>query len=182
MPRISYWCAYRVVNCFACLLSCVCAQLPLQPTNASAVGWYVESRADVFPFDLWTAMSRARGRPLPTPVPTRFSGPGYGCLADGSRCCRNATTGCPLCPAGAGKPSVLWGCNVSDGAIPMLSVGWEQQQGLRWRDQGRVQLRSARCAHRHVLALTSYCWLATARCQLDSAGLIFCSSCMSASL
>jgi hypothetical protein len=102
-------------------LTCVLHQLPhalpahlLQPVNASNVGWYVESRPDVFPYDLWGAMQRARGRPLPTPVPTRFRGPGYGCLPDGSKCCRvNVTTNCPLCPATAGDPSVLWGCNVS---------------------------------------------------------------------
>ncbi|WIA28982.1 hypothetical protein OEZ86_011499 [Tetradesmus obliquus] len=91
------------------------------PVNASNVGWYVESRPDAFPWDLYGAMARARGRPLPTPVPTRFTGPGYGCLPDGTKCCRSATTGCPLCPANAGDPSVLWGCN-----------------GELWSPQGRL--------------------------------------------
>lgn len=87
----------------------------LQPNGSDSKGWYVESRSDIFPYDLWTSMARARGRPLPTPAPKRYSGPGYGCYANGTKCCRQATPGCPTCPSDAWDPSILYGCTVSAG-------------------------------------------------------------------
>lgn len=78
------------------------------------MGWYVESRTDVWPYDLWSSMRTARGRPLPLPQPTRARGPGYGCLKNNTRCCNNApTTNCAKCPPDASQPSSLWGCTVS---------------------------------------------------------------------
>lgn len=89
-----------------------CALTP-QPTGIAPVDWLLETRVDVWPYDLWTSMRKARGRPLTPPSPARFSGPGYGCMTNGTKCCFTATSTCHKCPADAVNPSGLWGCGVS---------------------------------------------------------------------
>eukprot|EP00879_Flechtneria_rotunda_P032519 GHRR01035736.1.p1 GENE.GHRR01035736.1~~GHRR01035736.1.p1 ORF type:complete len:835 (+),score=148.35 GHRR01035736.1:180-2684(+) len=80
------------------------------PGGSTSVDWYVESRTNVWPYDLWAAMRKARGRPINPPVPIRWSGPGYGCFSNGTKCCLAVTAGCPRCPANYVQPSRLWGC------------------------------------------------------------------------
>ncbi|KAF8072832.1 hypothetical protein HT031_000492 [Scenedesmus sp. PABB004] len=88
------------------------AENAAMPAGGVEAGWYVESRPDVWPYDLWAAQRRARGRPLPTPVAPVVRGPGYGCLSNGTKCCFATTDpACPRCPPDAGAPSILWGCN-----------------------------------------------------------------------
>lgn len=85
----------------------------MQPRGAAGMDWYVESRTDVWPYDLWSSMRAARGWPLPLPQPARVRGPGYGCLPNNTRCCLEATArGCSKCPLDVGQPLSLWGCNV----------------------------------------------------------------------
>lgn len=80
----------------------------------------------------------ARKRPLPEIVPVHYSGPGYGCFTNGTKCCTAATPGCPKCGANYVNPSQLYGCQVRG------DRGEGSQAGARRPGPGRRRPRRAR--------------------------------------
>ncbi|GBF90605.1 hypothetical protein Rsub_03177 [Raphidocelis subcapitata] len=81
------------------------------PATGNPMNWYFETRTPVWPFNLWATQRSVRKRPLTLPAPVRYSGPGYNCWANGTKCCATAATGCPACGADPSRtPSKLFGC------------------------------------------------------------------------
>ncbi|KAI8466265.1 MAG: hypothetical protein J3K34DRAFT_460951 [Monoraphidium minutum] len=137
------------------------------PTSGTPTNWHVET-TPVWPFDLWAAQRAARKRPLQPPAPVRHYGPGYGCFANnGTKCCTAATAGCPACPANAGTPSKLFGCQARRrGACAPAARAAGRRRGPT--DCGTFAPAGARGAHTPRATLCSgELWDATGRLSYD---------------
>ena len=86
--KCMFWCSHSSLPTpHSSLLTPHSSLACMPPQLAASPGWYFETSKRYYPTNLWLSQRQARKRPLLRKPPTRYSGPGYGCLPDGTKCC-----------------------------------------------------------------------------------------------